>query len=34
MRFTRIIAGTITAGFVALVPGVVCSPANATDDPT
>ena len=30
MRFTRIIAGTITAGLVGLVPVAVSSPANAT----
>src|SRR5687768_8124553 len=30
MRFTRIIAGTVTAGLVGLVPVAVSSPANAT----
>jgi hypothetical protein len=34
MRFTRIIAGTITAGLVGLVPVAVSSPANATDNLT
>ena len=34
MRFTRIIAGTITAGLVGLVPVAVSSPANASDNLT
>jgi hypothetical protein len=34
MRFTRIIAGTITAGLVGLVPVAVSSPASATDNLT
>lgn len=34
MRFTRIIAGTITAGLVGLVPVAVSSPASATVDLT
>ena len=34
MRFTRIIAGTITAGLVGLVPVAVSSPASATENLT
>jgi hypothetical protein len=34
MRFTRIIAGTITAGLVGLVPVSISSPASATDNLT
>lgn len=34
MRFTRIIAGTITAGLVGLVPVAVSSPAHATENLT
>lgn len=34
MRFNRIIAGTVTAGLVGLVPVAVSSPASATDNLT
>ncbi len=34
MRFTRIIAGTVTAGLVGLVPVAISSPASATDNLT
>ena len=34
MRFTRIIAGTITAGLIGLVPVAISSPASATENLT